>query len=125
VLDIIDEDQLFCLLGLRTDDDLHDRPSEAEAEAAAERDSTAENRIADIDIDTTGVVIPVDDHVLGERLYAYNPNKLCMDIGTMYPIMKEFRLVMKQFSINEEFEFHLVKTDKKRYIADCADDDCP
>ena len=31
VLDIIDEDQLFCLLGLRTDDDQYDRPSEAEA----------------------------------------------------------------------------------------------
>ena len=31
VLDIIDEDQLFFLLGLRTDDDQYDRPSEAEA----------------------------------------------------------------------------------------------
>jgi hypothetical protein len=31
VLDIIDEDPLFCLLCLRTDDDQHDRPSEAEA----------------------------------------------------------------------------------------------
>ncbi|CAD6263884.1 unnamed protein product [Miscanthus lutarioriparius] len=38
--------------GLRTDDDQHDRPSEAEAQAAAERDSTVENRTADIDIDT-------------------------------------------------------------------------
>ena len=46
VLDIIDEDQLFCLLGLRTDDDQHDRPSEAEAQAAVERDSKAENRTA-------------------------------------------------------------------------------
>ena len=39
MLDIIDEDQLFCLLGLRTDDDQHDRP--IEAQAAAERDSPA------------------------------------------------------------------------------------
>ena len=39
--------------------------------------------------------------------------------------MKEFRLAMKQFAINEEFELHLVKTDKKRYIADCNADDCP
>jgi hypothetical protein len=102
---------------LRTDDDQHDRPSEA----AAERDSTTENRTADIDIDTTGAAIPVDDHVPEERLYAYDPNKPCMDIGTMYSNMKEFRLAMKQFAI---FEFRLVKTDK-RYIADCADDDCP
>ena len=44
VLDIIDEDQLFYLLGLRTDDDQHDRPSETEAQAAAERDNPAGNR---------------------------------------------------------------------------------
>ena len=43
----------------------------------------------------------------------------------MYPNMKEFRLAMKQFAINEEFELHLVKTDKKRYIADCNAADCP
>ena len=68
MLDIIDEDQLFYLLGLRTDDNQHDRPSEAEAQAAAERDNTVENRTADIDIDTTGAAIFVDDRVPGERL---------------------------------------------------------
>jgi hypothetical protein len=125
VLDIIDEDQLFCLSGLRIDDDQLDKPSDAEAQTVAERDITAENRIAGIDIDTTTVAIPVDDHVLGEGLYAYDPNKPCMDIGTVYPNMKEFRLAMKQFAINKEFEFHLVKTDQKRYIADCKDDDYP
>jgi hypothetical protein len=125
VLDIIDEDQLFCFLGLRTDDDQHDKPTDGEAQAASERDNTAVNRIADIDIDTTGAAIPDDDHVPGEGLYAYDPNKPCMDIGTVYPNMNEFRLAMKQFAINEEFEYHLVKTDKKKYIADCKDDDCP
>jgi hypothetical protein len=125
VLDIIDEDQLFRFLGLRTDDDQHDKPSEAEAQAPAERDITAENRTTNIDIDTTGAAIPVDDHVPGEGLYAYDPNKPCMDIGTVYPNMKEFRLAMKQFAINEEFEYRLVATDKKRFIADCKDDDCP
>ena len=43
----------------------------------------------------------------------------------MYPNMKEFRVAMKQFAINEEFELHLVKTDKKRYIANCNADGCP
>ena len=114
------------VLCLRTDDDRHDRSSEAEAQAA-ERDNIAENRTADIDIDTTGAAILVDDHVPREILYAYayDPNEPCMDIGTVYPNMKEFRLAMKQFAINEEFELHLVKTDKKRYIADCNADDCP
>jgi hypothetical protein len=87
VLDIIDEDQLFCLLGLRIDDDQLDKPSDAEAQTAAERDITAENRIVGIDIDTTTAAIPVDDHVPGKGLYAYDPNKPCMDIGTVYPNM--------------------------------------
>jgi hypothetical protein len=126
VIDIIDEDQLFHFLGLRTDDDQrHDKSSEAKAQATAERDNAAENRTADIDIDTTGAAISVDDHVPGEGLYGYDPNKPCMDIGTVYPNMKEFRLTMKQFAINEEFEYRLVATNKKRYIVDCKDDNCP
>ena len=39
VLDVIDEDRLVCLLGLRSDDDdKHGRPCEANAQAAAEGD---------------------------------------------------------------------------------------
>jgi hypothetical protein len=124
VLDIINEDQLFRLLGLRADGDHHDKPCEADAQAAAERDSTTENRTADIDIDTTSAAIPVDDHVLGEGLYAYDPNNLSMDIGTMYPNMKDFRLAMKQFAINKEFEYCIVKTDLTRFIANCKDEAC-
>jgi len=126
VLEVIDEDRLVCLLGLRSDDDdQHGRPSEADAQASTEEDRTTRNRTADIDIDTTGAAIPVDDHVPEERIYGYDPNKPCMDIGTVYPNMKEFRLAMKQFAINEEFELRLVKTDKKRYIANCNADGCP
>ena len=124
MLDIINEDQLFRLLGLRDEGDQHDKPSEADAQAAAERDSIAENRTTDIDIDITGAAIPVDDHVPREGLYAYDPNNPSMDIGTMYPNMQEFRLAMKQFAINKEFEYRIVKTDPTRYIANCKDDAC-
>jgi hypothetical protein len=124
VLDIINEDQLFRLLGLRADGDQHDKPCEADAQAAAKRDSTAENRTIDIDIDTTGAAIPVDDHVPGEGLYAYDPNNTSMDIGTVYPNMKEFRLAMKQFAINKEFEYCIVKIDPTRFIANCKDEAC-
>lgn len=50
---------------------------------------------------------------------AYDPIKPCMNIGTAYPNMKELRLAMKPFAINDEFELCLIKTDWKRYIADC------
>ena len=64
VLEVIDEDRLVCLLGLRSDDDdQHGRPSEADAQASTEEDRTTRNRTADIDIDTTGAAIPVDYHV--------------------------------------------------------------
>ena len=52
------------------------------------QDSTARNRTADTEIDTTGAAVFVDDHVPGERIYGYDPNKPGMDIGTVYPNMK-------------------------------------
>ena len=129
VQDIIDEDRLFRLLGLRTNEEQNERRKEGEAEpefeGAGDRDNLGGNRDADNAIDTSGAAIPVDDHVPGEGLYVYDPNKPCMDIGTVYPNMKEFRLAMKQFAINEEFEVHIVKTDKMRYIEKCNAGGCP
>lgn len=123
-LEIIDEDQLFSLLGLRTDDDEH---RSHEHQASAERDNGPENTNATVEeeIDTTGAAIPVDDHVPGERILVYDPNQPSMDIGTVYPNMQEFRLAMRQFAINEEFELHIVKTDQKRHIGDCKAEGCP
>ena len=108
--EIIDEDQLFRLLGLRTEDDEH---RSQEQQASTEMENGPENRNATIEeeIDTAGAAIPVDDHVPGERILVYDPNNPCMDIGTVYPNMKEFRLAMRQFAINEEFELHIVKSE--------------
>ena len=129
VQDIIDEDRLFRLLGLRTNEEQNERRKEGEAEpefeGAGDRDSLGGNRNTDNAIDTSGAAIPVDDHVPGEGLYVYDHNKPCMDIGTIYPNMKEFRLAMKQFAINEEFEVHIVKTDTTRYIGKCNAGGCP
>ena len=123
VQDIINEDRLFRLLGLRTDEEQNERRREGETkpefEGAGDRDSLGKNRNADNAIDTSDAAIPVDDHVPREGPYVYDPNKPHMDIGTVYPNIKEFRLAMKQFAINEEFEVHIVKTDKTRYIGKC------
>ena len=115
--EIIDEDQLFRLLGLRTEDDEH---RSQEQQASTEMENGPENRNATVEeeIDTARAAIPVDNHVLGERILVYDPNNPCMDIGTVYPNMKEFRLAMRQFAINEEFELHIVKSEPQRYIGD-------
>ncbi|KAG2620415.1 hypothetical protein PVAP13_3NG093160 [Panicum virgatum] len=42
-------------------------------------------------MDTVGAAIPVEDDVPGERILVYDPNNPCMDIGTVYPNMEEFR----------------------------------
>jgi hypothetical protein len=54
-----------------------------------------------------------------------DPNRSNMDLGIAYPNMKEFRLAVRQFAINKEFELHIVKRDPTRYIADCNGEDCP
>ena len=52
-------------------------------------------------------------------------NRPKMDLGIVYPNMKDFKLAVRQFAINKEFELHIVKTDPTRYIADCNGEDCP
>ena len=55
----------------------------------------------------------------------YDPNKPCMDIGTVYRNMVEFRLAVRQFAINKEFALHTRKTDIERFIGKCMALDCP
>ena len=49
----------------------------------------------------------------------HDPNRPSMDLGTVYPNMKKFRLAVRQFAIRAKFELHIVKIDPTRYIADC------
>ena len=123
-IEIIDEDNVFSLLGLTTGEE-ENRSQEQQAFAKWGDGHENRNQTCQEEMDTVGAAIPVEDDVPGERILVYDPNKSCMDIGTVYPNMEEFRLAMRQFAINEEFELHLVKTDKTRYIADCNVEDCP
>ena len=36
-------------------------------------------------VDTTGAAIEVDDYLPGERTVVHDPNRPCMDLGTVYP----------------------------------------
>ena len=48
-----------------------------------------------------------------------------MGLGTVYPNQEEFRLAVRKFVINKEFELHTAKTDKTRSIYDCKAEGCP
>ena len=78
-----------------------------------------------MEVDTTGAAIVVDDYLPGEMIVVHNPNRPSMGLGTMYPNQEEFRLAVRKFAINEEFELHTAKTDKTRSIYDFKAEGCP
>jgi len=77
------------------------------------------------EVDTNGAAIVVDDYLPGEIIVVHDPNRPHMALGTVYPNQQEFRLAVRQFAINEEFELDTVKTDKSRSIYGCKAEDCP
>jgi hypothetical protein len=62
---------------------------------------------------------PVEDEVAGERMMVNDANKPSLVKGTVYPDMKVFRLAVRQFAINEEFELWVKATDRKKYVGAC------
>ena len=83
-------------------------------------------RMVEQGIDNEGAAIPVSDAIPNEVVITYDKDQPKMDLGTMYPSMKEFRLAVRQFSINEEFDLGTEKSDKKRFRGFCkSSEDCP
>jgi hypothetical protein len=121
-LELIDEDQVYVLLGLRGEDD---KAEQAAKEATTAVGADGDKEKAPAVEDTHGAAILVDDDIPGERRILYDPNKPSMDLGTVYPSMEEFRLAVRQYVINEEFELKIVKTCPKKYVADCIVEGCP
>ena len=96
-IEIIDEDNVFSLLGLTTEEE-ENRSQEQQASAKGGDGHENRNQTCQEEMDTVGAAIPVEDDVPGERILVYVPNNPCMDIGTVYPNMEEFRLAMRQYS---------------------------
>lgn len=100
-----EDDQVFELLGLRDE--------EAKGTGAATK--SADKGKGHVEV-VNGALPHFDDSVPGERVIVYDPDNPCMDLGSVYPDMKEFRLAIRQFAINEEFALDTEKTDPTRYI---------
>ena len=77
--------------------------------------------------DTDGAAIPTSDAVPGEMVISYDKNNPSMEVGTLYPTMEEFKLAVRQFAINKEFDLGVEKSCKTIYRAFCKsdDEDCP
>ena len=73
--------------------------------------------------DTDGAAISTSDAVPGEMVISYDKNNPCMEVGTQYPTMEEFKLAVRQFAIKKEFQLGVEKSYKKRYRAYCKSGD--
>jgi hypothetical protein len=70
------------------------------------------------------VVILIFQHLPEERLM-FDRNKPIMKPDNLYPSMKEFRLAIRQYFIDKEFELGIEATDKTRYRGYCRCGDYP
>jgi hypothetical protein len=118
-IEIVDDDSMYALIGLRAEDEAAEKAGEAfKMQEGDVNRSYSEN-------ETIDAAIPVDDEILDERVMLHDPDKPCMDIGIVYPSMRDFRLAVRQFAINEECELEIYKTDPSRFIGNCKGEGCP
>ena len=97
---------MYDFLGFRAENEAGEKAREAAKKACSEQTPGS------MEIDTTGTAIVVDDYLPGEMTVVHDQNRPSMALGTVYPNQQEFRLAVRQFAINEEFELHTVKLTK-------------
>jgi hypothetical protein len=118
-IEIVDDDRMYELIGLRAEDEAAQKAGEA-----FKMQEGDVNR-GDCENGTIDATIPIDDEIPDERVMLHDLDKPCMDIRTVYPSMRDFRLAVRQFAINEEFELEIYKTDLSRFIGNCKGEGCP
>jgi hypothetical protein len=116
-LEFASEEQVYTVLGLNGEDDREKQ--ERERRTGGVGPSNAEKGC-----DESSGAIPIFQHLPGERKI-FDRNNLVMDPGSLYPNMKEFKLAMRQYAIDKEFELGVEATDKTRYRGYCRGRDCP
>jgi len=108
-IEIVDDEVMYELLGFRAEDvaqkgcttdvindvDEHFDTTGAANDVDEDFDTTGAANDVDEDFDTTGAAIDVDDYLPGERIVVHDPNGPSLDLGSVYPNMKEFRLAVR------------------------------
>ena len=103
----MNEDQVYVILGLRDEDE------------RAKMVETNGRTMVEHGDDTEAYAINVSDAIPNEIEITYDKDHPKMDLGTMYPSMDEFRLAVRQFAINEEFELGTEKSCKDSFRGFC------
>jgi hypothetical protein len=115
-LEFASEEQVYAVLGLKGEDD-------CEKQERERRTGGAGTWNAEKGCDECSGAIPIFQHLSGERKM-FDRNNPVIDPGSLYPNMKEFRLALKQYGIDKEFELGVEAIDKMRYRGYCRGGDC-
>jgi len=114
---LVDEDVVFEAMGFKAADD--------RAEEAARSTSSIPDIPPGVQQDMNEADIHVNDNDPSEPMLHWDTNNPAMSVGTIYPIVPEFRLAVKQHAILHEFELGTEKSDKKRFRGFCMAAGCP
>jgi hypothetical protein len=117
---ICDEDEMYAFLGLGDEDDDMNR-THLEPSNFASHFTSENNGFDPSDLDAA---MPVDDENAEMVNILHDVDHPDLKLGTLYPLMKEFRLAVRQYAINEEFELGITKSDRNRYRVYCKGNDC-
>jgi MuDR family transposase len=60
-----------------------------------------------------------------EHTISYDTENSRIELNALFPDVDAFRKSLRHFVIKNEFEYVIVKSDKKRFIANCKHEDCP
>jgi hypothetical protein len=115
-LEFASEEQLYLVLGLKGEDG-HEK--QEERRTCFVGPSNGANVC-----DDSSARIPIFQHLPGERVM-FDKNNPVMEPSSLYPNMKEFRLAMRQYTIEKEFELGVEVTNRMRYRGYCQGGDCP
>ncbi|XP_015694907.1 uncharacterized protein LOC102720620 [Oryza brachyantha] len=110
------EDEMFELLGLGACD--------GGVEATA-TEATSNQHLVDLEKEMNDAAIPVSDDVEVEPNRDWDRDDPDMSVDTIYPNMPEFRMAIRQYAINEEFELGIEKSDPTRFRGFCCANGCP
>jgi hypothetical protein len=69
--------------------------------------------------------LPCVDFLQHETRVVYDSNDPVMEVGSLYASMTEFRLAMRQYAIDKEFELGIEASTTKKYRGYCRGGDCP
>jgi hypothetical protein len=116
-LEFASEEQLYAVLGLKGEDD-HEKQEREKRTCGAGPSNGATG------CDDSSAAILIFQHLSRERVM-FDRNNPVMEPGSLYLNMNEFRLAMRQYAIDKEFELGVEATDKMRYRGYCWGGDYP